>query len=273
MNVAVVTGAAGAIGAAICLRLQRRGFHVIAVDIDAERLGRLPGPVTAVAADLTDPGATDAVLAAVAEVGGRCNVLVNNAGIVLTRPFEQLDAQDIRREQAINLTAPMLLTRALFPALSRSRGQVLSVVSLASLLPLAQSPGYCASKAGLRAFLHSLALEEARTGVRIAMVHPGAVDTPMLVEEARGGGSPLNFLSTPMHPDVVADAVLANLDRPRLEVAVPRSDGWLIRMATLAPGVLRRIRPQLERFGRRGMQAYLHRHGHGESAGRSLDLR
>ncbi|MDO3401653.1 SDR family NAD(P)-dependent oxidoreductase [Mycolicibacterium neoaurum] len=257
MNVAVVTGAAGAIGAAICRRLQQRGLHIVAVDIDGERLAGLPGPVTPVAVDLTDPDFTAAVLAAVTDLGAGCDVLVNNAGIVLTGPFENLDAEAIRREQAINLLAPMLLTNALLPALSRSRGHVLSVVSLASMMPLAQSPGYCASKAGLRAFLHSLALEQSRTGVRVAMVHPGAVDTPMLLAEARGGGSPLNFLSTPLQPGAVADALAANLDRPRLEATLPRHDGWLIKIATLAPGLLRRVRPLLDQVGRRGLREYL----------------
>ncbi|MES9539442.1 MULTISPECIES: SDR family oxidoreductase [unclassified Actinomadura] len=261
MRVAVVTGAAGAIGTAITLRLQERGFHVIAVDLDAAGLDRLPRPVTRLRLDLTEPGFHQDVVAAVEASGGRCDLLVNNAGIVVTRPFEEVTVEDSRREQLINLQAPMQLSRALYPALRRVPGRIVSVVSLGAMMPLAESAGYCASKAGLRAFMLALAMLERETGVRVGMVHPGAVDTPMLRHEAANGGSALNFLSEPLSPDAVARAVVANLDRPRLETNLPRHDGWLLKTAGLTPGVLPRIRPLLERLAQPGLRKYRRDHG------------
>jgi short-subunit dehydrogenase len=155
----------------------------------------------------------------------------------------------------------MDLTRALYPALRRARGQIISVVSLGAMLPLAESAGYSASKAGLRTFMLALAMLERETGVRISMINPGAVDTPMLRHEATDGGSALNFLGTPLAPDVVAKAALANLDRPRLETDIPWHDGWMLRAATLTPGLLPRIRPLLERLAQPGLRKYRARYG------------
>lgn len=256
MKTAVVTGAAGAIGSAICAQLLTRGYQVLAVDVDAAGLDRLGPQVIPVCTDLTAPDFYEHVVDAVQAAGGRCELLVNNVGIVLAGPIEAADPEIIRREQQINLQAPILLTRALLPLLKQNRGQVVSVASLASMLPLAESPGYCASKAGLRAFMLALSLREKETGVRISLVHPGAVDTPMLRHEAVTGGSALNFLSRPLSPDTVATAVVGNLDRPHLETSLPRHDGWLVKLVGLTPGFLQRIRPLLEITAQSGLEKY-----------------
>ncbi|WP_229796247.1 SDR family NAD(P)-dependent oxidoreductase, partial [Saccharothrix coeruleofusca] len=219
MRTAVVTGAAGAIGAAVCARLDARGFHVVAVDLDPVGLDRLPAPVTRLPVDLTTPDFHEPIAAA---VGERCDLLVNNAGVVVTRPFEEVTAEQSRREQLVNLQAPMQLSRALYPALRAARGRIVSVGSLGALMPLAESAGYSASKAGLRTFMFAMAMLERETGVGVSMVHPAAVDTPMLRREMAGGGSAINLLGDPLSPEAVADAVVAHLDRPRLETFLPR---------------------------------------------------
>lgn len=251
---AVVTGAAGAVGSAVCSRLVERGYDVVAVDVDATRLADLPG-VRPLTADLTDPATFDAIAAQ----APRCDLLVNNAGVVVTTPFEEATREELLREQRVNLEAPILLTHALFAALQAARGQVVSVVSLGSMLPLAQSPGYSASKFGLRGFLFALSLREEETGVRVSIVNPGAVDTPMLRHEATTGGSPLNFLGTPLSPDAVADVVVRQLDRPRLETNLPRHDGWLVKAGTLHPRVFHRLRPVLERLAQPNLRRYRER--------------
>ncbi|APU21445.1 SDR family NAD(P)-dependent oxidoreductase [Actinoalloteichus sp. GBA129-24] len=261
MKTAVVTGAAGAIGTAVCRRLNLRGFHVIAVDLDTEGLDRLPEPVTRLAIDLTAPDFHPAVVAEIAARGARCDLLVNNAGIVVTRPFEEVTVAESRREQSVNLQAPMQLSRALYPALRAARGHIVSVVSMGALLPLAESAGYSASKAGLRAFMLALAMLERETGVRVGMVHPASADTAMLRHEVTDGGSALNFLGDPMSADTVAAAVVANLDRPRLETYLPRYDGWLLKTVGLTPGLLPRLRPLLERLAQPGLRRYRRRHG------------
>lgn len=255
MKLAVVTGGAGAISSAICSRLVELGYRVLAVDVDRAGMDRLPG-VVGVVADLTSPTFHDEVLAAVAAHGGQCDLLVNNAGIVVTGPIEFTDPAMIGREQLVNLHAPMLLTHALLPLLRESRGQIITVASLGSMMPLAECPGYCASKAGLRAFMLSLSMREKETGVRISLVHPAAVDTPMLKYEVTHGGSALNFLSEPLQPADVARAVINNIKRPRLETSVPWHSGLAVKMVGLVPSVLRPLRPLLERAGKSGMDKH-----------------
>lgn len=257
VKTAVVTGAAGGIGAAVCTRLLARGYHVVGVDVNGDGLDRLPSEVNRHQADLTDPHFHETVLATIRHTSGRCDLLINNAGIVVAGAVEDADPEAIRREQVINLHAPMLLTHALYPLLQQRRGQIISVASLASMMPLAESPGYSASKAGLRAFMLAMSQRERATGVRICLVHPGAVDTPMLRYEAAHGGSSLNFLSAPLAPDTVAKAVVDNLDHPRLETSLPRSGGWQAKLLGLAPGLLGRMRPILDRAAQSGVEKYL----------------
>lgn len=256
MRTAVVTGAAGAIGTAICARLVDRGFDVLAVDIDPVRLDDVAG-VRPLVADLTDPSSYDEIAAQVS----RCDVLVNNAGIVVTTPFEKASRAELVREHRLNLEAPILLTHALFPALQAAQGQVISVASLGALLPLAQSPGYSASKFGLRGFLLALSLRAKETGVRVSIINPASVDTPMLRHEAATGGSPLNFIGEPLTPEEVADAVVRQVDHPRLETNLPRQDGWLVKAVMLNPGLVNRARPILERLARPNLRRYQTQHG------------
>ncbi|TJY55925.1 SDR family oxidoreductase [Sinimarinibacterium sp. CAU 1509] len=263
--VAVVTGAAGAIGTEICQRLQARGYAIVAADLSEAGLaalqGKLAQPLSCVAGDLSDPQTAERIRSTLDTRHGRCDVLINNAGMVITDPFETMTTARVRREVDVNLLAPMLLTHALFPLLQAARGQVISVVSLGSMLPLAESPGYAASKFGLRGFMLSLALRTPRNGVRISTVNPAGVNTPMLHYEARTGGSPLNFLGTPLEPEQVAERVIKQLHKPKIENDISASDGWLIRIAMLFPNFYAKVLPLLVSMGEKGRLKFLQKHG------------
>ncbi|MDH6678745.1 NAD(P)-dependent dehydrogenase (short-subunit alcohol dehydrogenase family) [Rhodococcus sp. LBL1] len=262
MSRAVVTGAGGAIGSAICRGLASRGHDIVAVDVDSAGLAMLadtsPARITPHPCDLTDPGELAELVAA---VGADCDLLVHVAGVVVTTPFEKVTAAEVDRELGVNLLAPVHLTRALYPALQESRGHVVAIVSIGGMLPLGESPGYSASKFGLRGFLLALAARTRETGVRVSIVNPGSVDTPMLRHEAATGGSALNFLSTPLTPQQIADRVLGLVDRPRVETNVPRSDGWMVKTGMLMPGATLRALPWIARLAQRNLQRYRERHG------------
>lgn len=253
---AVVTGAAGAIGRAVCNRLAARGFHVIAVDRDADGLASLDDPVIRLNVDLTDDHFANAVADEVTRRGGGLDVLVHNAGIVSPGDVDGRSPAVSRRELQINLQAPILLTERLFGDLRTRRGRIIGVGSAGALYPLAASPGYSATKAGLRAYLLALSGSQQQTGIRVAVVHPSAVDTPMLRKEADEGGSLANFVSTPVAPEVVADAVVGALDNSRLEIFVPRSSEVQLKLLNTFPRMIRVIGPILDRLGRRGLQRY-----------------
>ncbi|MGW0044726.1 SDR family NAD(P)-dependent oxidoreductase [Rhodococcus sp. NPDC003348] len=260
MKRALVTGAAGAIGSAICRGLAARDFDVTAVDVDAARANALadsaPGRIRPHPCDLADPAQLEALTVSI----DTCDLLVHVAGIVVTTPFERVTAAEVDRELGVNLLAPIQLTRALYPRLQDRGGHVIAVASIGGMLPLAESPGYSASKFGLRGFLLSLAARHPETGVRVSIVNPGSVDTPMLRHEAATGGSPLNFLGAPLAPQAVADRVLALVARPRVEVNLPRSDGWMVKAGMLIPGATLRALPWIGRLAGRNLDRYRTRH-------------
>ncbi|WP_430332498.1 SDR family NAD(P)-dependent oxidoreductase [Rhodococcus sp. ACT016] len=266
MSRAIVTGAAGAIGSSICRGLASRGYDIVAIDVDDVGLAALadtsPSRISPYRCDLTDPAERNEL---VAMVGADCDLLVHVAGVVVTTPFEMVSDAEVDRELGVNLLAPVHLTRALYPTLQRSRGHIVAIVSIGGMLPLGESPGYSASKFGLRGFLLALAARSRETGVRVSIVNPGSVDTPMLRHEASSGGSPLNFLSTPLRPQQVADRVFRVVERPRVETNMPRSDGWMVKTGMLVPGPTLGALPWIARLARRNLERYRARHGLGSS--------
>jgi NAD(P)-dependent dehydrogenase (short-subunit alcohol dehydrogenase family) len=171
----VVTGAAGAIGAALCRVFRSQGCRIIGVDLE-------PAPEAdhSVAADLGAATLDEALRAIRAALGGEAlHALVNNAAIQVVKPVEALDESDWRRTLAVNLLAPFLLTRGLLGELERSRGSVVNIASVHARLSKPGFAAYATSKAALEALTRSLAVELGAR-VRVNAVSPAAVDTPML---------------------------------------------------------------------------------------------
>ncbi|MGC1458420.1 MAG: SDR family NAD(P)-dependent oxidoreductase [Steroidobacteraceae bacterium] len=186
---AVLTGAAGGIGAAIARELLAQGATVHGIDRDAGGLSALAqefsGRFIPYVADLADRIATDRILGQLdTALAGRCDILVNNAGIARVRSFASTEDALLDGLLAVNFTAAFRVTRALVPALRGSgRG---SVINIASELALIGQPGYTAytaTKGAILAFSRALAIELAVEGIRVNAVCPGPVDTPMLAGE------------------------------------------------------------------------------------------
>lgn len=271
--VAVVTGAAGAIGTEIALALDAAGAHLALVDLHRDGLeavqARLSRPAQLITADLTRAADITRIREEVIARHGACHLLINNAGVVIVEPFETSRTATIETELNVNLLAPALLSREFFPWLRLGRdqggawqqGQIVTVVSMAGIVPIAESAVYTASKFGLRGLMLALAQRFAGQGVLVSSILPGGVDTGMLRHEATHGGSPLNFLSEPQTARQVAQAVLASIHRPRLERYVPYGDGLSGRLAMLWPGLLPRLTPLMNVLGERGRQRYLKTRG------------
>ena len=168
---AVVTGAASGIGRATAERLIRDGWQVVGIDINSD----MPNGVSAV---IGDAASEDVVTAAVGLVGGRLDGLVCAAGLPPNEEWSDERAWDdlIR----VDLAGPFRGFRVAMPALSAAQGSVVLVGSIVGPVEGSnRSPGYAAAKSGLVGLARSLALVGAPAGVRVNVVEPGAIDTPL----------------------------------------------------------------------------------------------
>jgi NAD(P)-dependent dehydrogenase (short-subunit alcohol dehydrogenase family) len=180
-KVAVVTGAAGGIGAATVAAFQREGAKVIGVDL----LEGAPGDL-ALAVDVTEEHAVQQMYAQVAEQFGGVDILFNNAGISPDDDSSVLNTslEAWQRVQDVNLKSVFLCCKHGIPKLLEGGGgSVINTASFVALMGAATSQiSYTASKGGVLALTRELGVEFARRGVRVNALCPGPVDTPLLQE-------------------------------------------------------------------------------------------
>jgi NAD(P)-dependent dehydrogenase (short-subunit alcohol dehydrogenase family) len=180
-KVAVITGAAGGIGAATVEAFQREGAKVVGVDLQDGAPGDL-----ALAVDVTEEFAVEQMYAQVAEHFGRVDILFNNAGISPDDDTSVLDTtlEAWQRVQDVNLKSVFLCCKHGIPhLLNAGGGSVINTASFVAVLGAATSQiSYTASKGGVLALSRELGVEFARRGVRVNALCPGPVDTPLLRE-------------------------------------------------------------------------------------------
>ncbi len=184
-RVAVVTGAAGGIGAATALALAAAGARVVVADVQpghatVEAARGLGVDADFVSCDVSDEAQVDAMVRVAVERFGRIDVLVNNAGVSGGSSLaHELDVAVWTRTLAVNLTGPFLVTRAAMPHLLASRGRVVNIASTYGLIGAPMAPAYCASKAGVVNLTRQLAVDYGPLGVRVNAICPGYIDTDM----------------------------------------------------------------------------------------------
>ncbi len=206
-KVAVVTGAGSGIGQAVALRLAAEGAAVAALDISEEGLKDTVETIAAeggtgrgFACDVTSEESVDTTVAATVEALGPPDVVVNVAGIggffnTVDMPLERWE-----RILAVNLTGPFLVCRATLPYLLDNGGNIVNVASNTALMGQSYSAAYCASKAGVLMFSKALAAEYLSRGVRVNVVAPGGVDTPLMGSFGLPEGADIKELSKMMSP-------------------------------------------------------------------------
>lgn len=176
LPVALVTGASSGIGEATARQLSSAGFHVHAVARRADRLATLADSTACSThtLDVRDFGAMNELVASI----GAIDVLVNNAGLGrMEHPLAETSIEDIETTIQTNVTALMVATRAVLPAMiERRRGHVVNIGSMSGLYPLA-SASYGASKGAVHRLSTNLRMELRGTGVRVTEICPGRVTT------------------------------------------------------------------------------------------------
>jgi NAD(P)-dependent dehydrogenase (short-subunit alcohol dehydrogenase family) len=181
-KIAVVTGAAGGIGAAICRRLAADGFAVACVDLKEAGVIALGGgsALRGYAADVREAASVGAAAARIRSELGEPWLLVNAAGVFSIGLLPDLDEREWDRIIDTNLKGPFLTCREFLPAMIRARsGCIVNIASTAGTRGGRRRAAYCASKGGLVLLTRSLAIDHGPDGVRVNCVCPGLIDTEM----------------------------------------------------------------------------------------------
>ena len=182
-QVAVVTGAAGGIGTAICERLAADGFTVACVDLREADLAGLAGRLPAARGYGADVRDAASVRSAAERIRGELGppwLLVNAAGVFSIQRLTELDEQEWDRIVDTNLKGPFLTCREFLPAMIEARdGCVVNIASTAGVRGGRRRAAYCASKGGVVLLTRSLAVDHGPDGVRVNCVCPGLIDTEM----------------------------------------------------------------------------------------------
>ena len=215
---ALVTGATEGIGQAIVRALAGAGYRVGVVARTAERVEEVAaelrrGGARAVgaAADVADPAAVAAAVSRIENELGPIELLVNNAGILITKPFVETSLEEWDRLFAVNVRSLYLVTHAVLPGmLARGRGDIVNIASLAGKNGVQNAAGYSATKHAVLGFSRSLMLETRKQGVRVIAICPGSVATPMMREQSAFAV----VLDRILDPDDVAAAVLTAVRLP-----------------------------------------------------------
>ena len=243
-RVAVVTGGGSGIGRGIALALARRGVDVALIGRRAALLEAVAQQcrgygvrAAAIPADLTDLGQCAEILAATRVQLGSISILVNNAGNMCGGPLASLPAAEVAQAVALNLTAPLVLTRHALPDLAAQQGAVVLVASMASLLPLPYASVYTATKTGLHGFAASLRYELEPLGVRLCTAYPPATATAMTAGMAQAAAFPQRMAS----PEQVGENIVAALVAGRREVHWRSGEHLAARLYQLAPWLVRRV--------------------------------
>jgi len=207
---AIVTGGGRGIGAAVARALTARGLRVTVFARTAAEVARVVaegGAALAVAGDVASEADVARLVAAHEAALGPCDVLVNNAGILVRGAVDALDPARWRASLDVNLTGPFLCARAVLPGMkARRRGRIVNVASISATLGTPEASAYNASKWGVLGLTRCLAEELRPFGVQALAVSPGSTDTEMLKQ------TPFPPAMTP--EDVARVVVFAALDAP-----------------------------------------------------------
>jgi short-subunit dehydrogenase len=240
----LVTGATGGLGGAIARALHARGAQLVLSGRREELLEKLRASLSERAevlpADLAEPDGP----ARLAEAAGAVDVLVANAALPASGRIEDFDPDQIDRALAVNLRAPIQLTRALLPGmLERGRGHVVLVSSLSGKVASARSAIYSATKFGLRGFAAGLREDAEESGVGVTVVFPGFVSDAGFFAES---GVKLPRWVGTRTPEHVAAAVVRGVEQERAELDVaPLSLRLGTRISELAPVTAARVQRRL----------------------------
>ena len=194
----IVTGGGGGIGGATCRRFAGEGASVAVFDLNLDAAEKVAasiraegGRAQAFRCDITDRVSVDAAVAETEKSLGPIDVLVNNAGWDVFKPFTKTEPAQWDKLIAINLTGALHMHHAVLPGMaSRKKGRIVNIASDAARVGSSGEAVYAACKGGLVSFSKTIAREHARHGVTVNVVCPGPTDTALFADYKEGAGNP-----------------------------------------------------------------------------------
>jgi glucose 1-dehydrogenase len=188
-RVAIVTGAATGIGKAIATTMAAEGASVVIdyvgdpafANAAVQAIQSAGGKVTAVAADVSNPGQVNQLIQKAIDSFGKLDILVNNAGLEYKHPFHEFPFELWQKVIAVDLTGPFLCAQAAAKAMIRQAtgGRIINISSIHEDLPMPTNAPYCAAKGGLRMLMRTIAVELAPHKITVNNIAPGAIFTPI----------------------------------------------------------------------------------------------
>jgi 3-oxoacyl-[acyl-carrier protein] reductase len=263
-NIFWITGAASGLGQALATAALQAGHAVFATDVQAEKLEEAAASchwnrsrLLLSALDVRDAAAWNAAEEKLLQRWSRLDVMINNAGILLSGPLSGVRDDDVHRMLDINVKGVMFGSRHAAGIMLKQRsGHIVNMGSMSSLAPVPGIGLYSASKFAVRGYSLALAMELKDSGIAVTCVCPDGINTPMLKAEAHSKDAALIFSGGRiLGTEEVRDAILGPvLQRRPMEMILPESRGWMAKASSVAPELSSRIVALLQKRGLRNQQ-------------------
>jgi short-subunit dehydrogenase len=246
VKVAVVTGASSGIGRAAARRLAESGWAVVVaarrvdpLETVAEECIAAGGDALAVPTDVADEGAVHELCRRALERFGHVDAWINNAGVYLIGDFEHTPSDAFRRVFDVNLFGVVHGCRAVLPHFrQRGRGTIVNVASVNSYLGVRYSSAYASSKWAVRGLSDALRQDLRGTGIRVCVVSPSAIDTPLFQHAANYAGRKLKVPNPTYEPESVAEAILEAAETGKRERIVGAAGKVFSQQRKLVPALV-----------------------------------
>jgi NADP-dependent 3-hydroxy acid dehydrogenase YdfG len=242
----IVTGASSGIGHDVAIAFGEQGAQVallarrrVQLEELATKINQAGGKALALDCDVTDRARVFWAIDQVKEAFGRVDILINSAGLLIADTVEQMRPEDLEKMMRVNVFGALNAMQAVLPIMQQAKsGNIVNISSLAGRRGMSPLGGYAATKFALVGMTEALRVELFNTGIKVSLVMPGVIDTPM-ARNALKLADPLKSVSalTAMPPRWVTWAVLAAAAFGLTEVDVPPGAAVAEKLASLFPGV------------------------------------
>lgn len=253
-KVAIVTGGASGLGMALSEELGKRGATVVPVDVNQEGAQKVAAGITSTGGkatyahlDVTLYENAEKVIKDITDKYGRLDLMFNNAGTTVQGESRDLAVHHWHKVIAVNLLGVIYCTIAAYPIMvKQGDGQIVNISSLAGLIPLPNEVPYCTSKWGIAGFTNSLRLEGADLGIKINLVCPGLMHTPLhdsnhwvnINQDKLNQPVPKKFFMTPAK---AAQEILKGVERNKAINIFPFYARFISRLYRFSPSIFQLI--------------------------------